>query len=70
MGNIIDLEEVLGQDRMELIEEATFDSIAQGICTNEGCDYVTEVEPDSSTGYCEICKTRTVKSVLVLEGLI
>ena len=39
-------------------------------CTNPDCDYTTEVEPDSSSGYCEICGTQTVQSCLVLAGMM
>ena len=55
---------------MEMLQEATFDSVAKGICMNEGCDYTCEVEPDSDNGYCEICGTNTVKSCLMIAGII
>lgn len=58
------------EDVMELLERATFDSVSPGICTNEGCDYSTEVEPDSDSGWCENCETNTVKSALMLAGII
>lgn len=57
-------------DTHDMFEAATFDSVAPGICMNEDCDYTTEVEPDSASGWCEICDTNTVKSCLVLGGLI
>jgi hypothetical protein len=41
-----------------------------GICKNPDCSYTTEVEPDCRTGYCEECQTQTVRSLLVLLGLI
>lgn len=53
-----------------LLEEATYDSVAAGICTNPDCDYDTNVEPDQDHGYCENCKTQTVKSCLMLAGII
>lgn len=62
--------ELEGLDEMEMLEQATFDSVALGICANEGCDYTTTVEPDCATGYCEECETNTVKSCLVLAGII
>jgi hypothetical protein len=53
----------------DMIEQSIFDSCAPGICTQ--CqDYSTEVEPDCRHGHCEICGTQTVKSALVLAGLI
>lgn len=57
-------------DIMDMLEQYSCDSIVPGICINEDCEYTTEVEPDSRSGYCEECKTRTVKSCLVLAGII
>jgi hypothetical protein len=54
----------------EMLEQATFDSVAKGICSEPGCDYTTEVEPDQDKGYCEGCGGQTVKSCLVLAGVI
>lgn len=39
-------------------------------CRNPGCDYSTEVEPDSSDGWCEECNENFVVSCLVLAGII
>jgi hypothetical protein len=55
---------------LELFQAATFDSVCPGICMNEDCDYSTEVEPDCSDGYCEICDSQTVKSGLILGDMI
>jgi hypothetical protein len=52
----------------ELFEYAAYDSVCPAICMN--CDYTTEMEPDQGRGYCEICGTNTVKSALVLAGVI
>ena len=54
----------------ELMEEYITDSVCPGICMNPDCDYTTEVEPDCGSGYCEECGTQTVKSVMMLEGVI
>lgn len=64
------LARIEGMEVMEMLEQATFDSVAKGICMNKGCSYTTEVEPDCSTGYCEDCRSRTVKSCLIIEGII
>ena len=64
------LAEIEGMDVQEMLEHATFDSVAPGICTNKGCEYTTEVEPDQREGYCEKCGTNTVKSCLILAGII
>jgi hypothetical protein len=54
----------------ELLESAVCDSISPAICMTEGCDYTCEMEPDQDAGYCEECHTNTMKSALVLAGLI
>ena len=54
----------------ELLAQATFDGVTLGICTNEQCDYIREVEPDQDRGYCEICDSNTVQSALILAGMI
>jgi len=55
---------------MAMLEEASVDSVSPGICTNPGCDYTIEVEPDQEEGWCESCNQGTVASALVLAGLI
>jgi len=57
-------------DPMDMAEAAICDSVCPGICMNEGCDYSTDVEPDQDRGYCELCGTQTVKSGLMLMGII
>jgi hypothetical protein len=70
MSKIKKLAEIEGMTAMEMFEEATFDSVAKGICINPGCDYTIEVEPDCRSGWCENCHTNTVRSCLVLAGMI
>lgn len=57
-----------GMSEMDLLEKATFDGVASGICLE--CGYTTTAEPDSSEGYCEMCDTNTVQSCLILAGII
>jgi len=52
------------------LESATIDSVVPGICTNEGCDFTAEYEPDQDAGWCEECDTGTVASALILAGVI
>tara|TARA_R110002020_G_scaffold248807_1_gene462808 strand:+ start:376 stop:606 length:231 start_codon:yes stop_codon:yes gene_type:complete len=47
-----------------------FDSVIPGICMNVGCTYTAGIEPDQEAGYCEACGTTTVKSAMVLAGII
>jgi hypothetical protein len=71
MTKLEKLAEIEGfDDELDLLQEATGDSVCPGICTNRGCDYTNEVEPDQDQGYCEVCGTQTVKSALVLGGVI
>ena len=57
-------------DVVDLFAGVLSDSVSPGICINPGCDYTTEVEPDQDRGYCEVCRTQTVQSALILAGLI
>jgi hypothetical protein len=54
----------------EFIDAYALDSVSPGICMNPDCDYTTEVEPDQQEGWCEECGTPSVKSGIVLSGLI
>ncbi len=63
------LAEYEGFDSVEnLLEAASCDSVSPGICTI--CDYTTEVEPDQSEGWCEVCNTGSVRSAQVLAGIM
>ena len=70
MSKLSKIAELEGRTVMEILEEGTFDGVCLGICTNKDCDYTTEVEPDCADGWCENCETNTVKSALMLAGII
>ena len=53
-----------------LLEHACHDSVVPAICTNDGCDYTDGMEPDQDKGWCEECDAGTMKSALVLAGVI
>jgi hypothetical protein len=59
-----------GMSVAEFIETYALDEVVPGICMNPGCTYSTEVEPDLCTGWCEECGTRTVRSGIVLAGIL
>jgi hypothetical protein len=59
-----------GMKTGEFIEEYALDDVVPGICLNPDCDYTTEVEPDQRQGWCEVCGTTSVRSGIVLAGLI
>jgi hypothetical protein len=55
----LDVDDILG----------SFDSVCLGICTQ--CEIVDDsCEPDARANYCEECSANTVKSALVLAGVI
>ncbi len=62
--------EVEGVDQDGYLSQWGHDSVVPGICANDGCDYTCDVEPDSDGGWCEVCDTNTVKSGLILLGII
>ena len=70
MSKLADLCEAEGMCAEQLFEEATHDSIAASICINADCDFTSYMEPDQDSGYCPMCDTNTVKSCLILGGLI
>jgi hypothetical protein len=57
-------------DSLALAEATAMDSVCPAICMNEGCDYTSEMEPDQTQGFCEECRTGSMKSALVLMGFI
>lgn len=57
-------------DVMVMLETATFDSIAPGICTDNSCRHTQDCEPDAIANWCEVCEENTVKSCLVIAGII
>ena len=44
--------------------------VCNAICVNDDCEYTAEMEPDQSAGWCAECNTNTMKSVMVLGGII
>jgi hypothetical protein len=53
----------------ELLETWGDDDRVPGICMNPGCDYTTEYEPYQREGWCGVCETQSVKSLLILLGI-
>jgi hypothetical protein len=54
----------------QLMEAAALDSVSPAICMTEGCDYTCEMEPDQDRGWCEECQKPSMKSALVIMGVI
>ena len=57
-------------DITELAEAVFSDAVSPAICTNEDCNYTCEMEPDQDRGWCEDCCTNSMKSALILAGMI
>lgn len=57
-------------DEVALFADAVSDSVCPAICMNAGCDYIAKMEPDQDRGRCEACGTNSLKSLLVLAGII
>lgn len=58
------------EDDMDMLLDKGMDSVVPAICMNDGCDYTTGMEPDQDRGFCENCRTNSVKSCLILAGVI
>lgn len=54
----------------QMLQSTVFDGVSPGICVNSECNHTVEVEPDQDRGWCEVCKTQTVQSALILADLI
>lgn len=59
-----------GMNIEEIAQESMFGARAgvPGICPH--CGYTTDVEPDQDRGWCEECEAQTVKSALILAGIM
>ena len=54
-------------DVQAFIGDYHLSNVVPGICP---CGYSTDVEPDQRAGWCEYCEAGTVRSALVLAGLV
>lgn len=59
-----------GMTIQEMLEQGMMDGICPAICIASDCDYTTDMEPDQTRGWCEVCGKNTVASALVLAGVI
>lgn len=70
MSKIKDLLSAEGMETAGFIEAYSLESCVPAICMNVDCDETYEYEPDQTHGWCEVCETNTVKSGLVLLGVV
>ena len=59
-----------GMSSDEFLQEFALESIVPGICMNPDCDATYDYEPDQNRGWCDECETNTVRSGLLLLGVI
>ena len=57
------------EDAEQMVNASLVDCDTYGICSNDHCNYTTNVEPDQTAGYCEACGTTTVISGVELYFL-
>jgi hypothetical protein len=70
-AKLMKLIEIEGHNTVEdMLEAVVFDSVSPAICTNEGCNFTCDMEPDQDAGYCEEYHTNPMQAALVLAGII
>ena len=57
-----------GEDLAGFLDDNGLDSVVPGICW--GCGNIERVEPDEQRGWCGACKRNSVRSALILAGVI
>ncbi len=54
----------------DFLEDNALDSIVPAICMAPDCDHTSGLEPDQRAGFCEACGRASMKSGLVIAGMI
>ena len=58
-------------DLISCLEDQMGDpGIPNAICMNDDCTYTELMEMDQDAGWCDECKTNTLKSICILAGVI
>ena len=57
-------------DVADFLEDYGPDSVVPAICMAPDCDRTAELEPDQRAGFCEACGPPSMKSGLVIAGMI
>ena len=57
-------------DDLALFQVSLGDAVCPAICMNEDCSYTDNLEKDQREGWCPECGTNSMKSCLILAGLI
>ena len=54
----------------DFLEDHALDSVVPAICMAPDCDHTADLEPDQRAGFCEACGRPSMKSGLVIAGMI
>jgi hypothetical protein len=57
-------------DVADFLEQHALDGVAPAICMAPDCDHATDLEPDQRAGFCEACGRNSMRSCLVIAGII
>jgi hypothetical protein len=57
-------------DDLAFMQAALSDAVCLAICMNPDCSYTEGLEPDQKRGWCPECHTNSMKSGLILAGVI
>ena len=57
-------------DVVDFLEDYAQCSVVPAICIAPNCDHTAELEPDQRAGFCEVCGRPSMKSGLVIAGMI
>jgi hypothetical protein len=57
-------------DDLAFMQAALSDAVCLAICMNSDCSYTEDLEPDQTRGWCPECQTNSMKSGLILAGVI
>ncbi len=61
----------LGYDTINQMLDANYlCGTVPSICWNDDCNNICDYEPDQNRGWCENCNEQSVKSCLVIEGIM
>ncbi|RKF12528.1 hypothetical protein D6850_17860 [Roseovarius spongiae] len=54
----------------DFLEDHAMGSVVPAICMAPDCDHTADLEPDQRAGFCEACGRASMKSGLVIAGMI
>ena len=57
-------------DVADFLEDHALDDVVPAICMVPDCDHTSDLEPDQRAGFCEACGRLSMKSGLVIAGMI